>query len=127
MTEKVFNWQINRKMDYKYPESRPEKQAAWVFDTNKCIACQTCTLACKNAWTSGKGKEYMFWNNVETKPWGFYPLGYDVKTLEMLGAQAWKGNKYIGKTIFEKTTYGEEILGWMPEEEDWAHPNIGEN
>ena len=127
MTEKVFNWQINRKMDYKYPESRPEKQAAWVFDTNKCIACQTCTLACKNAWTAGKGQEYMFWNNVETKPWGFYPLGYDVKTLEMLGAQAWKGNKYIGKTIFEKTTYGEEILGWMPEEEDWAHPNIGED
>lgn len=127
MTHKVYNWQLKREMDYKYPESRPDKQVAWVFDTNKCIACQTCTLACKNAWTSGKGQEYMFWNNVETKPWGFYPLGYDVRVLEMLGAQAWKGDKYIGKTIFEAGPYGEEILGWMPEEEDWAHPNIGED
>lgn len=127
MTEKVFNWQINRKMEYKYPEARPEKQAAWVFDTNKCIACQTCTLACKNAWTSGKGQEYMFWNNVETKPWGFYPIGWDVKLLEMLGPQKWRGDKYIGKTIFESAPYGEELVGWMPEEEDWAHPNIGED
>ena len=125
--EKVFNWQLNRKMDYKYPESRPVKQAAWVFDTNKCIACQTCTLACKNAWTAGKGQEYMFWNNVETKPWGFYPLGYDIKILEKLGVQKWEGDKYAGKTIFEGAPYGEEILGWMPEKEDWAHPNIGED
>jgi len=74
MNHKVFNWQLNREMDYVYPQSPPDKQAAWVFDTNKCIACQTCTMACKNAWTSGKGQEYMWWNNVETKPWGFYPM-----------------------------------------------------
>ena len=127
MMQHVYNWQIKRKMEYKYPEVRPEKQAAWIFDTNKCIACQTCTLACKNAWTAGKGQEYMFWNNVETKPYGFYPLGYDVRLLEMLGPQKWDGDKYIGKTIFESTLYGEEIMGWMPEEEDWAHPNIGED
>ncbi len=124
---KVFNWQLNRKMDYKYPEARPERQATWVFDINKCIACQTCTIACKNAWTAGKGQEYMFWNNVETKPWGFYPLGWDVRLLEKLGTQKWRGETYVGKTIFEMTEYGEEILGWMPEEEDWAHPNIGED
>lgn len=127
MSEKVFNWQLNRKMEYKYPESRPEKQSAWVFDTNKCIACQTCTIACKNAWTSGKGQEYMFWNNVETKPWGFYPVGWDVRLLEALGSQKWKGATYAGKTIFEAAPYGEEVLGFAPEEEDWAHPNIGED
>lgn len=126
-SEKVYNWQISRKMDYKYPQSRPQKQAAWIFDTNKCIACQTCSLACKNAWTSGKGQEYMFWNNVETKPWGFYPLGYDVRILEMLGIQKWDGSRYAGKTIFEGAPYGEEILGWMPEKEDWSHPNLGED
>ena len=109
--DKVYNWQINRKMDYKYPESRPEKQAAWVFDTNKCIACQTCSIACKNAWTSGKGQEYMWWNNVETKPWGFYPLGWDVRILEKVGPQNWRGNSYAGKTIFESAPYGEEVLG----------------
>lgn len=127
MKNKVYNWQIKRAMEYKYPQTLPQKQAAWVFDTNKCIACQTCTLACKNAWTSGKGQETMWWNNVETKPFGFYPLGYDVRLLEMLGPQKWDGDTYTGKTIFEAAPYAEEMLGWMPEAEDWAYPNIGED
>ncbi|MEW6202870.1 MAG: 4Fe-4S dicluster domain-containing protein [bacterium] len=125
--QKVYNWHLKRNMDYKYPDVRPKRQAAWVFDTNKCIACQTCTLACKNAWTAGKGQEYMFWNNVETKPWGFYPLAWDVRLLDKLGQQKWDKSKYSGKTIFENAPYGEEITGFMPEEEDWAHPNIGED
>lgn len=124
---KVYNWQINREMEYKYPEVRPKRQVAWIFDTNKCIACQTCTFACKNAWTSGKGQEYMWWNNVETKPWGFYPLGWDVHLLDKLGKQSWRGNKYVGKTIFEARPYGEEILGFIPDKEDYSHPNIGED
>ena len=127
MTQKVYNWQLKREMEYKYPESRPEKQAAWIFDTNKCIACQTCTMACKMTWTSGKGQEYMFWNNVETKPWGFYPLGWDVRLLEKLGPQSWNGNKYTGKTIFEAAPGSEEMLGFSPEEDDWLSPNIGED
>ena len=53
---RVHNWQIDREMSYWYPESRPAKQFAAVFDINKCIACQTCTLACKTTWTSGKGQ-----------------------------------------------------------------------
>jgi nitrate reductase beta subunit len=69
---RVYNWQLGREMSYWYPEKRPKRQFAAIFDTNKCIACQTCTLACKTTWTSGKGQEYMLWNNVETKP-GFYP------------------------------------------------------
>ncbi|MCQ9206885.1 MAG: dehydrogenase [Omnitrophica bacterium] len=127
MKEKVYNWQLRRKMAYKYPETRPKKQVAWIFDTNKCIACQTCTLACKNAWTSGKGQEYMWWNNVETKPWGFYPLGWDSRLLEKLGAQRWRGDRYAGKTIFESSSYGEEITGFVPEEDDYLYPNIGED
>lgn len=71
---RVFNWQIGRSISYWYPETRPKRQFAAVFDINKCIACQTCTLACKTTWTSGKGQEYMLWNNVESKPYGFYPL-----------------------------------------------------
>lgn len=124
---KVYNWQLKRKMEYKYPESRPKKQVAWVFDTNKCIACQTCTMACKNAWTAGKGQEYMFWNNVESKPWGCYPLGWDSRLLEKTGSQEWKGGKFVGKTIFEAAPYGEEITGFLPEEEDYSYPNIGED
>lgn len=115
----VYNWQLKRSMAYKYQEVRPERQVAWVFDTNKCIACQTCTMACKTTWTSGKGQEYMFWNNVETKPWGFYPLGWDVRLLEMLGPQRWERDQYKGMTIFKNAPYSEEILGWLPEEEDY--------
>ena len=127
MNNTVYNWQLGRTMPYKYPEARPEKQIAWVFDTNKCIACQTCTVACKNAWTAGRGQEYMFWNHVETKPWGFYPLGWDLRLLEKLGPQTWAGDTYTGKTIFEAAQYGEEMLSWLPEEEDYQYPNIGED
>jgi nitrate reductase beta subunit len=124
---RVFNWQLGREMSYWYPESRPKRQFAAVFDTNKCIACQTCTLACKTTWTSGKGQEYMLWNNVETKPYGSYPLAYDLKLLDMLDGQKWAGNKYEGQTIFESAPAGERVMGWRPEAADYAYPNVGED
>lgn len=124
---RVYNWQLQREMSYWYPEARPKKQFGAVFDTNKCIACQTCTIACKTTWTSSKGQEYMLWNNVETKPYGFYPLAWDVHLLEQLGAQNWAGGKYEGATIFESAQAGERALGWRPDDLDYAHPNIGED
>jgi nitrate reductase beta subunit len=124
---RVYNWQLVREMSYWYPESRPDKQFAAVFDINKCIACQTCTLACKTTWTSGKGQEYMLWNNVETKPYGFYPLGWDLQVLEKLNGQNWNGNVYQGQTIFEAAPAGERMLGWRPESQDYAYPNVGED
>ncbi|MDP6155195.1 MAG: 4Fe-4S dicluster domain-containing protein [Candidatus Thermoplasmatota archaeon] len=127
----VWNWQLNRKMEYKYDETRPSKQVSAVFDINKCIACQTCTMACKTTWTSGKGEEYMFWNSVETKPWGSYPMGWDVRILDKLGSQPWDTNTdpvtFSGKTIFEKVPEGEEVEGWRPDDMDWAYPNRGED
>ncbi len=124
---KVRNWQIQREMYYPYDEIRPERQFAAIFDTNKCIACQTCTMACKQTWTTGKGQEFMFWNNVESKPYGFYPLAWDVKLLELLGPQRWEGKKYIGKTIFEAAPKGQVTQGYLPEEEDYSYPNVGED
>jgi nitrate reductase beta subunit len=44
-----------------------------VFHLDKCIGCHTCSIACKNIWTDRKGAEYMWWNNVETKPGTGYP------------------------------------------------------
>ena len=124
---RVFNWQIGRDMSYWYPESRPKRQFAAVFDINKCIACQTCTLACKTTWTSGKGQEYMLWNNVETKPYGCYPLKWDLTLLNQLGPQPWDGGKYAGRTIFEAAPAGERLLGWRPGERDYSYPNVGED
>ncbi len=132
---RVYNWQLGRQMSYWYPESRPQKQFAAVFDINKCIACQTCTLACKTTWTSGQGQEYMLWNNVETKPYGFYPLAWDLKLLEKLEGQNWATGEYEGRpthtyegrTIFEAAPPGERVLGWRPEDQDYAYPNVGED
>ena len=123
----VKNWQIGREMEYPFPESRPERQIAYVFDLNKCIGCQTCTMACKTTWTVGRGQEYMLWNNVETKPYGGHPMGWDVKILDKLGPQPWEGEEYAGKTIFEATPPGERVLGYLPEELDWTHANAGED
>ncbi|MEE9279765.1 MAG: 4Fe-4S dicluster domain-containing protein [Myxococcota bacterium] len=125
---KVKNWQIGREMEYPYDEAHPERQIAMVFDTNKCIACQTCSMACKMTWTSGRGQEYMFWNNVETKPYGGFPTRWDLAILEKLGAGSWKDGVYEGKTIFEAVDgVRERISGILPADEDWAHPNIGED
>ena len=27
--------------------TKSKRQLAWVYDLNKCIGCQTCTIACK--------------------------------------------------------------------------------
>ncbi len=48
-----------------------------VFHLDKCIGCHTCSLACKNLWTGRPGTEYMWWNNVETKPGTGYPTLYE--------------------------------------------------
>jgi len=52
-------------------------QVSMVFHLDKCIGCHTCSLACKNLWTSRPGTEYMWWNNVETKPGTGYPTLYE--------------------------------------------------
>ncbi len=125
---KVKNWQLGREMDYPFEEVKPKRQMAMVFDTNKCIACQTCSMACKMTWTSGRGQEYMFWNNVETKPYGGYPTRWDLAVLEKIGGGTWKDGVYDGKTVFEEAgNEPEGIAGVLPSDMDWAHPNIGED
>lgn len=53
-----------------------KRQLAMVMDLNKCIGCQTCTVACKTQWTNRNGREYMYWNNVETFPGKGYPKNW---------------------------------------------------
>ena len=52
-------------------------QVAMVFHLDKCIGCHTCSIACKNVWTDRRGAEYMWWNNVETKPGTGYPTAWE--------------------------------------------------
>jgi nitrate reductase beta subunit len=140
---KVHNWQLGREMDYRFDEAHPQRQFVAVFNTNRCIACQTCTLACKSTWTFSRGQEYMWWNNVETKPYGGYPHHWDVKLLQLLneanpGGQRWDATQqsdeqpygvFKGMTIFEaaRKEGAENAIGYLPTEEEWTAPNLYED
>lgn len=67
-------------------------QVSSVFHLDKCIGCHTCSIACKNLWTDRRGNEYMWWNNVETKPGTGYPTKWEDQEKynggwEMVGSQ----------------------------------------
>lgn len=48
-----------------------------VMNLDKCIGCHTCSVTCKNTWTNRPGTEYMWFNNVETRPGAGYPKGWE--------------------------------------------------
>ncbi len=143
----VYNWHLGRQMSYPYEAAYPERQFAFVFNINRCIACQTCTMACKSTWTFNKGQEHMWWANVETKPYGGYPHHWDMKTLQLLeeanpGGQVWKSaggedpdkpyGEFAGKTVFEgrETSLkpdSSRVLGYLPTDEEWNSPNLYED
>jgi nitrate reductase beta subunit len=52
-------------------------QIAMVINLDKCLGCHTCTVACKNLWTNKGGREYMYWNNVESRPGEGYPRNWE--------------------------------------------------
>ena len=52
-------------------------QMAMVMNLDKCIGCHTCSVTCKQAWTNRAGTEYVWFNNVETRPGLGYPRGYE--------------------------------------------------
>jgi nitrate reductase / nitrite oxidoreductase, beta subunit len=52
-------------------------QIAMVLNLDKCIGCHTCSVTCKNVWTSREGVEYAWFNNVETKPGVGYPKEWE--------------------------------------------------
>jgi nitrate reductase / nitrite oxidoreductase, beta subunit len=51
-------------------------QIAMVMNLDKCIGCHTCSVTCKQAWTNRAGVEYVWFNNVETRPGQGYPRRY---------------------------------------------------
>ena len=65
-------------------------QIAMVLNLDKCIGCHTCSVTCKNVWTSRKGMEYVWFNNVETKPGIGYPDEWE-------NQKRWKGGWKLDK------------------------------
>lgn len=113
-------------------------QISILFHLDKCIGCHTCSIACKNLWTDRKGAEYMWWNNVETKPGTGFPHrwenqedyrgGWEKKgnTLDLKGAGKFRGLKNIFHNpnlpiiddYYEPWTYKYEDLFNAPEGND---------
>lgn len=62
-------------------------QYAMVLNLDKCIGCHTCSIPCKNVWTNRKGAEYMWFNNVETKPGIGYPKHWENQSVHRGGWQ----------------------------------------
>jgi nitrate reductase beta subunit len=52
-------------------------QMGMVMNLDKCIGCHTCSVTCKNVWTNREGTEYVWFNNVETKPGRGYPRDWE--------------------------------------------------
>ncbi|MFD9859413.1 nitrate reductase subunit beta [Streptomyces alboflavus] len=52
-------------------------QIAMVMNLDKCIGCHTCSVTCKQTWTNRSGMEYVWFNNVETRPGQGYPRRYE--------------------------------------------------
>lgn len=59
------------------PGRRVMAQMAMVMNLDKCIGCHTCSVTCKQAWTNRPGVEYVWFNNVETRPGQGYPRRYE--------------------------------------------------
>src|SRR3546814_19667320 len=65
-------------------------QMAMVMNLDKCIGCHTCSVTCKQAWTNRAGTEYVWSNNVETRPGQGYPRRYEDQ-------ETWKGGWKLNK------------------------------
>jgi len=52
-------------------------QLMMVMALDKCIGCHTCSVTCKQAWTNRSGTDYVWFNNVETKPGTGYPKRWE--------------------------------------------------
>ena len=72
---------------------RVRAQIGMVLNLDKCIGCHTCSVTCKNVWTSREGVEYAWFNNVETKPGTGYPRNWEDQSEWNGGWERTRGGK----------------------------------
>ncbi len=91
-------------------------QIGMVLNLDKCIGCHTCSVTCKNVWTSRDGVEYAWFNNVETKPGIGYPKDWE-------NQKRWNGG-------WERTRSGKLVpkqgAKWRILANIFANPNMPE-
>jgi nitrate reductase beta subunit len=98
-------------------------QIGMVLNLDKCIGCHTCSVTCKNVWTSRPGMEYAWFNNVETKPGIGYPDDWENQA-RWKGGWERKGNgklqpKQGGKLALLANIFANPNL---PEIDDYYEP-----
>ena len=81
---------------------RVRAQIAMVMNLDKCIGCHTCSVTCKNVWTNRQGAEYMWWNNVETRPGPGYPRQWENQD-KYNGGWALSGGKLVLRVELKKS------------------------
>jgi len=82
-----------------------KRQLAWVFDLNKCIGCQTCSVACKVLWRGEEpGTEQQWWMTVNTQPGRGTPRDWEA----MGGGYDGHGRLQLGKLPSDEEVGG----GW---------------
>ncbi|MCH6469286.1 nitrate reductase subunit beta [Sinomonas terrae] len=98
-------------------------QVGMVMNLDKCIGCHTCSVTCKQAWTNRAGTEYVWFNNVETRPGQGYPRRYEDQ-------ERWRGGWELTKRGRLRLKGGgrvKKLLGIFaspvqPELEDYYEP-----
>jgi hypothetical protein len=83
-------------------------QMGMVMKLDKCIGCHTCSVTCKQAWTNRAGTEYIWFNNVETRPGQGYPRRYEDQ-------ERWRGGRELNKRGRLKLKGGgrlKKLFGW---------------
>lgn len=98
-------------------------QIAMVLNLDKCIGCHTCSVTCKNVWTSREGVEYAWFNNVETKPGIGYPKQWENQD-KWQGGWRRKANGRIEPRIGGKWRVLAKIFAnpHLPEIDDYYEP-----
>jgi len=97
-------------------------QISMVFHLDKCIGCHTCSIACKNIWTDRKGTEYMWWNNVETKPGTGFPTSWEDQEKYRGGWEVVDGKLQLRSTSKPKTVFNIFHNPSMPTMDDYYEP-----
>ncbi len=97
-------------------------QISMVFHLDKCIGCHTCSIACKNIWTDRKGAEYMWWNNVETKPGTGFPTLWEDQSKYRGGWEVKEEKLRLRSTGKARTIFNIYHNPSMPTMDDYYEP-----
>lgn len=97
-------------------------QVSMVFHLDKCIGCHTCSIACKNIWTDRRGTEYMWWNNVETKPGTGFPTDWEDQGKYHGGWELHHGKLELKSTGKARTLFNIYHNPSMPTMDDYYEP-----